>query len=572
MRNFIFCIFIICLFTSCANLSNKEVTTNRAPASFFSRCRDLVSRFLNRDTRTNIVFDESEIQAPPHNSSEETLIDTINENTDEPQQVTIKDEQSNNHAHNEGLKNLPTTDEDEQESFDLFFSIEDSKKLYEAYVESGAPGDAIEFPADIVKLDDLPDTAQGDFYETRYFIFSKEGETINYRIKPQPVFNKGKGILKTVKNKSELWHRTEPITYEDGTPLTFSNDSELPYEDSVRMIYSDIAASLKLEEYTSANPISKSAIAEKAGISEKQVDTFALRKDVNKSQEKFQVTDLSPGYVEEHLLPSQKDEFEGFSSIFHIDIERIFRERGFPFKAHNDIGYIELTHESYEVIPSQFFDTINTLKRVTKYSMDHLHLGVPSEKVNEEQFDTIAKIIEALVVVSRCENLGKDAKELDYRTSNFSKGNAIEDWRGMVKAQPNEWSLPHPSHNLEIRHYNGINEGMSFLEYAAFLSLERNELLIIPDFNPVYVRDQKTQSMTQTLRFLAFYLARRDEYKQHAEWFNEFAEMIETLEKKSRNKHAARSEITDAHRIELQKYLKNNRVRNILADRSIFYQ
>ena len=94
MRNFIFCIFIICLFTSCANLSNKEVTTNRAPASFFSRCRDLVSRFLNRDTRTNIVFDESEIQAPPHNSSEETLIDTIDETSGDVKISNLMNENS----------------------------------------------------------------------------------------------------------------------------------------------------------------------------------------------------------------------------------------------------------------------------------------------------------------------------------------------------------------------------------------------------------------------------------------------------------------------------------------------
>lgn len=526
---------LFCLILSCAtHQSLPTKSANRAPSSITKNCINVISNFFNR-IKNKINYQPDETGIVPLSKKSSSLTST-------PKNI-------------EGDIDL-----------NLYYSL-----LENFQQASGGSSDYTEVPDSLLnKVKKLlkDDTS---FYEDRFIIVKKDEDSYSFLFKTPVQYSGGKGIKTSYKKSSKIWSMTTPAQFPSGRHITLSNDSELPYVDSYRILLSDIDAALKLEEFTSPYQFTLEEIAKRTKQSIKQVDKFVLRKNVDRNKTYFVATDINPTYAEPFLRQKANILEEEFSELFFPSVEKIFRENNFPFRAHDDNGYIELTHETWEDIPSNFFDLMSRLNRVTQYSMDHLHGGFPAEDVSEEQFETIAKIIETKAVLAKALAFGANVKEMEYSSSNFFPPE-ISEWRGMVRAVKNEWSKPFPSHNLEIRQYNNITHGMYLLEEAVSLGLNSHNLKIFTDIKYPNFLDKKTQSLAASLKFAALYLERFDQYQELALETHILSQEITKQAKAALLEDRSNPPISDELRTEVQIFLKETKLLDILEDLTLFYK
>ncbi len=437
------------------------------------------------------------------------------------------------------------------------FSYQLLKKLEEDHLEFDTE---YPLPKDLNSLLKKAKVKVGESYETKFFLvtrISKRGDhQYNFIFKKQSQIKGGDGINKSYIKDSEIWLSDDKFYVGDKDQfVTFSTDSELPLEDAYRGVNLETSTAIRMDKLLERFKLTKKEASKKLGISEKQVDAFGLRKDVSKDKEFYIPSDFAPGYFQKLMVGREKFLSQNFTS----DVASNLQKQGLPINAHIDLDYIELTHHSWEEIPSKFKELMNSLHTIFKHPMSHLHLGIPVDHVNRENVIRIAQVLEANIVLLRAMNFGKNVEPLKYYDSNFTERGVGN--RGMLKLGLSEWKKPFRSHNLEIRQYPNISYGLRLLELGALLVKDVDKLNYPDKFKAHKIKDFRTQSLNQSLRLMGYILKSHSSYSDIGDKMIQFSDRIQE-----------QGQISDDMREDVQTFLKSEKVERILKDTSIYFK
>ena len=269
-------------------------------------------------------------------------------------------------------------------------------------------------------------------------------------------------------------------------PLTFSFDSEIPYDDVFRLFLETREDFQALDEVLKGQLFTKQALIRILKISEKQIQAgFVLRRGIPMDQGKYRMTDLNPRFF--GLLFDAK-----LVNILNINpesrkimklLEGILRKRGFNISAHLDCGFIEITHESWETVPSSFMRIVGNIHSTFKRPQMHLHIGIPSV-VSEKEMLGIARAVESKVILDMLVFDPTEGEALKYRKGSALRTDPNPQTKGVIRLGVREWKKPGParSHNLEIRQWLDLNHGLGLLEFASHLAMNHQSLSLLDDF------------------------------------------------------------------------------------------
>lgn len=280
------------------------------------------------------------------------------------------------------------------------------------------------------------------------------------------------------KNFHPFWSTTEQVLINiDGIsfPLTYSFDSEIPTVNWLGMIHTSPRMREAFENATSELetlrlPRTKEQLSKIFNLSVKQFQSFALRKSVDKNKASFDLWDLNPNYldilIEKFVNLNERNELaESMSPSLRETVLEVY---GLQTNSEIDgIATIELQHALYSDVPIEFARQISTLHRVFSRPQTHLHIGIPAS-IGEEKALAIARAVETKVVFDLAMKFEVGENNLVYSSGTNLRHKPIHD-RGPVFLKLNEFDEPFIAHDLEIRQWPNITEGMNLLALASQL-------------------------------------------------------------------------------------------------------
>lgn len=368
-------------------------------------------------------------------------------------------------------------------------------------------------------------------------------------------------LRESLSSQHTFWESTEPYMVNiDGKelPITLAFDSELPHRDVFKHVMQDpvareelrsAAEKLKFAETSGRlnkllgndkwRGITLQQLASTLGLSEKQARIFAIRKDVEKNKALFDLTDLTPksfdhvlsGILSELVDAAQrvphfpqkliatKDSGERFLTAYRKIALRFVEQNQLPMAGHFEEHLIELTHTSSETNPSRFYSLITKdLHARFPGAQTHLHAGIPAE-VPRPQTTAIARAVETRVVLRLAAdhaddsiNLYNDGYNLGEENAYYSslrKGTPASGKRvGVVRLNFSKWYTPVLAHDIEIRQWLKIDEGLDDVQLVATLAQKHDSLVVLEDFEAKVVPDLVTGNLNGALRYAGLLLQR----------------------------------------------------------------
>lgn len=303
------------------------------------------------------------------------------------------------------------------------------------------------------------------------------------------------------RDEKSIWANDKPVQI-NGKSLTWSMDSEVSIEDSFRVIANDEAALKKLYGNLSYPPeaikefgvspkkssfqfpkISTKVILERLNLSPKQFEAFGLRSGVPRNQTEYSLLDLKPDFFQKGFFSLVPYSLEKESIRHHLKdtFTEIMSKKGLPVNSHFDLTNFELTHKTYETSPKKYRDLIvNKLHKMVKSPQTHLHVGIPAE-VPEAKFYSITRAVETRIVLSLAKDWVEGGADLAYSGGSTLVKSPSEfgESRGVIRAGYRKWKKPHLAHDLEIRNWLTIEEGMENLELVANLATNHKKLHVL---------------------------------------------------------------------------------------------
>lgn len=366
---------------------------------------------------------------------------------------------------------------------------------------------------------------------------------------------------------AHFWQSSEPILVE-GKPLTFSMDSEISIENAFRELVKDKKSmdqlyapmwytkeALEILNGVPAGALEFPKVAVKdllttLKVSQAQFQTFALRKGIDKTLSTYSLLDLNPAYFAQaffHLVPQGPERITFFHHLRTTFLD-LMHERGLPVNAHFDGGNIELTHKTWETSPAKYGKLVREdLHKKIKDPQTHLHIGIPSE-VPESKLFAITRAAETRVILVMAKNWYKGRRALAHFRGTALVKNVEESAkeRGVIRLGVNEWSEPHLTHNLEIRQWSDIEEGMDNIKFAARLASNHHRVRVIENFDVKQITDKITGNLYGALRYASMILSASKDpaSKKMAKELSALARPIKKSE-----------DMTDAWREEVSAYL-----------------
>ncbi len=290
-------------------------------------------------------------------------------------------------------------------------------------------------------------------------------------------------IAKNVQDQellSKVFEQTSRINLENDEGLdrylTYSFDAELETPGFVKFILSEpegVATLNKLYgEYATGDA------CEALKLSPGQLKSFALNTGVDKTKSTYALSDFRLKYIVDLVNAGGVG---AQSSLIDI-IQKIAHKKQRTL----DVGYDD---SAIEVRDPSFRDTPNAIKNIVHVQSEdfvtpqlHLHLGLPSQVISEEEARAIAMAIETVLV------LGRAAKEPGtYRVHNleYNRGSPLADYneRGAVfLKKPNSFDGgfkdPFPAHDLEIRKADSDDQQLQFLALGIVLAKNYKRLKV----------------------------------------------------------------------------------------------
>jgi hypothetical protein len=333
----------------------------------------------------------------------------------------------------------------------------------------------------------------------------------------------------------QFWENSSEVLVSSATgksaPLTFSFDSEVSLGDAFRTISKDQRALGSVEQllsrpsrnsdlwrnneawsrYLAGLHHTKPELLELLKMSEKRFDSFALRRGVSRDKTTYSPTDLNAVYFQEVIDASHQDKddasfknYARFIEIFGEIFKSSLKRKDYPVNVHRDKRSPEISHVSWEFFPRRFKEIVNRLHQDIRFPQTHLHLGIPAEQVSASKAIEIARAVESRIILSLAENwTAKDKTPLAYTEySSLRNRPAATTERGLVRFDPDEWTKPVLSHNLEIRNWLDIEDGMDNLALAATLAINHRHIVENPDFTAAKITDPLTSNLNGALKYV----------------------------------------------------------------------
>ena len=288
---------------------------------------------------------------------------------------------------------------------------------------------------------------------------------------------------------NEFWAQDEVLFQTEKGQLklfTFSFDSESSLAQTLKFLRKNFPHTLKkFEEIDGRNPINRAQLLRDLKMSDKQFRLFSLRKGIDKNQEKYLLSDLQPEIFESMIrtIASRRPEDGGdlylmwYSEILSQALDQAYREMKSVLTSTPDGKRPETRYKSFEKSPARFLEEIKKQKLFFEKPFTHLHLGIPSE-VSLKEVYRVGRAVEAKIILRLAlENTMAHLVHNSY-TSLVSEINPGVQ-RGVIALHPHGFVEP-VMHDLEIREYFSLDDGLSDLQSAVTLSRNHRRLRDLP--------------------------------------------------------------------------------------------
>jgi hypothetical protein len=342
--------------------------------------------------------------------------------------------------------------------------------------------------------------------------------------------------------------------------IGFSYDGEIPWDEYLKFVRDDEKAMKKLREYTKDMNFSRSTLKERLHLSDKQLDRFVIPKSSPADKTLWNITELPPHYFA--LLIDRK------LLSFNIDqlaksVDDLLKRRGYQSQAFRDMGFIEIAHESFDTAPATFTETVKRIQKNFPKGSFHLHVGIPNHRFPEDHTLAIARALESRIILGLAKNnLRGELAYFDF--TSLYKDQLVTDasvyqYRGVIRMGLDEYTR---AHNIEIRQYSGLQDGLNLARFTANLARNHESLYTLRNFAPKQIPDKLTVSLNGALEYMG-HLFRN---KGDAEMTKLGNEMLRLSKEMITPDLAVRSEV----RQKVQKFIIKNRILEKIEDPSLY--
>lgn len=394
----------------------------------------------------------------------------------------------------------------------------------------------------------------------------------------------------------DYWKEEAPVLVRKGDqslPVTYSFDSEIPHSAVFNLLYSkpestakltSLLRGLKVKEKTGAfgrtklvpYRVGRDDLKKVLEKSDKQLNTFVLRRGVDPDKEYFDLTDINASYVDDFMVPMLKkynkdkdivdlvgkdfdsksvDEFfDGYRKL----ADDIFSKEDIPADATRDQMWIEMVHKSSESSPGEFRELmLERYRPLTNSASSHLHVGVPAI-VSEKKMLSISRAVEARIILESARTNSRPVKLYATSYSTLKRGASSANRNaGVVRMNTLRFSKPHKAHDLEIRQYNSMEEGMNNIALVGNLARQHERIKVIDMPDLPKIDDPSTSNLTGALTYAAKVL--------------ESSGDTELTRKAARLKYLVddihdQGVITEAQRVKVQDVLKEENILKFLNE------
>jgi hypothetical protein len=357
------------------------------------------------------------------------------------------------------------------------------------------------------------------------------------------------------------WNGHSPIkVHANQENIGFSYDGEIPWDEYLKFVRDDEKAMKKLREYTGKMNFSRSTLKEKLNLSEKQLDHFVIPKSSPPDQITWNITELPPRYfaflIDRKLLSYEVEQLAK-------SVDDLLKRRGYESQAFRDMGFIEIAHSGFDTSPAKFVETVKKLQKNFPKGSFHLHVGIPNQRFPEDHTLAIARALESKIILNLAKNnLKGELAYFDF-TSHY-KDQLVTDasvyqYRGVIRMGLDEYTR---AHNLEIRQYSGLQDGMNLARFTADLAKNHEALYTLRNYAPKRLTDKNTVSLNGALEYMG-HLFRNKGGTKMTQLGNEMIRL-------SKQAASAESTITPEFRQKVQKFLIKNRILDKIEDPSLY--
>lgn len=300
------------------------------------------------------------------------------------------------------------------------------------------------------------------------------------------------GVEEELQALDDFWKISDPFEVRNPAGLksilTYSTDSELSDQDVFRMLLKEPDLAAQLADQLIKVPLE--TLLSDLHLSQKQFQTFALRKGVSKTEKAYKPTDLNPDYFS-FMFAKQKPSLPISTPISgevilepllqkYLDLVAEALQRQQPkFHAHFDpLGPIEVSHKTFETTPLDFATTLQKHHKLFKFPMSHLHLGVESSQITTPQATAIGRAIEVQIIFDL---IAQEAHPKNALAVSWGSTLGISN-RGLVFVKAEAFSTTHgKAHDIELRQYNNLPHGLRILSFASFMAKDPEKIIVFEE-------------------------------------------------------------------------------------------
>jgi len=299
---------------------------------------------------------------------------------------------------------------------------------------------------------------------------------------------------------------------------------------------------------------------ERLHLSDKQLDHFVIPKSSPPDKTLWNITELPPRYfaflIDRKLLSFQVDQLSK-------SMDDLLKRRGYESKAFRDMGFVEIAHASFDTAPATFTESVKRLQKDFPKGSFHLHVGIPNQQFPEDHTLAIARALESKIILKLAKNNLKG--ELSYFDfTSLYKDQLVTDaslyqYRGVIRMGLDEYTR---AHNIEIRQYSGLQDGLNLARFTADLAKNHEALFTLRNFAPRQVPDKLTVSLNGALEYIG-HLFRNKGGTEMTKLGNELLHL-------SREVVSTNNSVSPEIRQKVQKFITKNKILEKMEDPSLY--
>lgn len=347
-----------------------------------------------------------------------------------------------------------------------------------------------------------------------------------------------------------FWDRKEPLLLKGKNgrdyPLTLSFDSEFDLAEVLKAIQQDSRLLRELEP-----KLESYSVEDIVSGSEYSVESFrrnALRTGVDRDRKTYKLTDLIPSAYSKGVFanavkkyPKHFGQLPADNQMSHVTraFQKVTDALGIPGKVHMDARAVEVSHSSFDTVPSQLESHLKTLHSLAKdperSPATHLHAGLAADAVSEEKARKIASAIEARLTLGLAGRPPEESGKLTYLWGSSMAGRHS---RGVVYLKLNEFKKPVLSHDIEIRQADSVMHLQDQIASVANFASRRKSIIDPPNElgeKEILYLEASMGNIVQSLEYFAV-LLRENKVPKWKELEAEALELAEAIAREAPKK------------------------------------